>query len=701
MICRNCGNVYHDNQLYCPRCGTAAAGGPTVNQPYPQPKKPRNTKTIVITMALVFLSVAIAAGTTVFIMLKIWSRPLKKADAFQRYKQIVAEDKDDIDRYAEQYGVAPVAVYDINKSGVDDLVYLKAEDGADDGTARVHYATDQDGAVKQYTSDAGRSFCLFYRKSDGALYYYTVDGETVRIDRISPKDGSRLETYTRSYDKDTEAYQYSYSKKGVESDADTAKENYDQLITDINNDDTVIIVTDLDDQDIGEIFRDKPDVVATGSDKALEKFDTGQDTDTDNSATADKTIKPTAAPKPEKISVSEIPAQKELISFLQTFNFAYVVKKDDGTVVREFDFENADEKLAEHIAGHPTCVDFNSYPGEDTIDSWKTNSDPKGKYSESGYCAFEKEKVLWIMQNIFHLSSDEAVESVNKALASDSNEMYEFEKDGKTYLCNVLMGVGGPGYSFDLTAAKYDGEKYYIAMKRSIGGTSMTKSDNSEDLYVEMSYQEIDGKSYWTLYRHLEEAPDWAKTDDAEPTEADSEISSSKPVEEKPDVFGLFAGKYIFTSGAGAWGSTIQLNGDGTFTGSYSDSNMGERGDGYDATVYLCNFSGTFSNPQKVNDYTYSFELSDISYENEPGTEEIVEVGSNARQRRVYTEAYGLDRGTKVINAYTADAPWDELPSGYQSWARLGRIGNDSKELGFKGLYATEPQYGWMGSKEN
>ena len=45
---------------------------------------------------------------------------------------------------------------------------------------------------------------------------------------------------------------------------------------------------------------------------------------------------------------------------------------------------------------------------------------------------------------------------------------------------------------------------------------------------------------------------------------------------------------FIFASGAGAWGSSLSLWPDGTFTGSYHDSEMGENGEDYpNGTVYM------------------------------------------------------------------------------------------------------------------
>lgn len=59
-----------------------------------------------------------------------------------------------------------------------------------------------------------------------------------------------------------------------------------------------------------------------------------------------------------------------------------------------------------------------------------------------------------------------------------------------------------------------------------------------------------------------------------------------------------------FYSGAGAWGTTIVLNSDGTFTGDYSDA------DG--ATRYVSQFHGKFGQFQKLTNVSWSMELEEL-----------------------------------------------------------------------------------------
>ena len=59
-----------------------------------------------------------------------------------------------------------------------------------------------------------------------------------------------------------------------------------------------------------------------------------------------------------------------------------------------------------------------------------------------------------------------------------------------------------------------------------------------------------------------------------------------------PDALPL---TFVFSSGAGGWFTELELQPDGSFTGSYHDSEMGEFAEDYpNGTVYVCEFSGRF-----------------------------------------------------------------------------------------------------------
>ena len=140
---------------------------------------------------------------------------------------------------------------------------------------------------------------------------------------------------------------------------------------------------------------------------------------------------------------------------------------------------------------------------------------------------------------------------------------------------------------------------------------------------------------------------------------------------------------FCFTSGAGGWATELSIRADGTFSGEYHDSDMGDFGDNYpNGTVYQCTFNGQFAQPVKVNDYTYSMQILSINYAKEPDTSEIKD-GTYYH----YTTPYGLN-GTETLLIYLPGAPLAELPEGYRSWVGYYYLENTTDtELPFYGLY--------------
>ena len=76
--------------------------------------------------------------------------------------------------------------------------------------------------------------------------------------------------------------------------------------------------------------------------------------------------------------------------------------------------------------------------------------------------------------------------------------------------------------------------------------------------------------------------------------------------------------EFSFLSGAGGWSTDLTLNRDGSFAGVFHDSEMGEMGDEYpNGTVYICAFSGVFTDIQQVSEYAYAMKLSEIRTEHQ------------------------------------------------------------------------------------
>ena len=62
---------------------------------------------------------------------------------------------------------------------------------------------------------------------------------------------------------------------------------------------------------------------------------------------------------------------------------------------------------------------------------------------------------------------------------------------------------------------------------------------------------------------------------------------------------------FYFLSGAGAWSTELVFSSDGSFTGYYHDTDMGDCGMGYpNGTRYECDFSGTFALAEQRDEFT-------------------------------------------------------------------------------------------------
>ncbi len=149
--------------------------------------------------------------------------------------------------------------------------------------------------------------------------------------------------------------------------------------------------------------------------------------------------------------------------------------------------------------------------------------------------------------------------------------------------------------------------------------------------------------------------------------------------------------QFCFSSGAGAWATVMTIHADGSFSGEYHDSDMGVTGDSYpNGTQYRCDFSGQFTQPVKVNDYTYSMQISELNFAKEAGTEEIRD-----GVRYIYSEANGLD-GAQDILIYLPGAPLEELSEDFRSWIGYYDLSRTTDtELPFYALNNEAQQYGF------
>lgn len=172
---------------------------------------------------------------------------------------------------------------------------------------------------------------------------------------------------------------------------------------------------------------------------------------------------------------------------------------------------------------------------------------------------------------------------------------------------------------------------------------------------------------------------------------------------EADDELGIFSEiadvDFYLSSGVGAWGTSLRIKADGTFTGDFHDTDMGDSGEKYPSgTMYSCEFSGKFMNPQKIDDYTYSFEMDYLNDES-PREEFIDDYGV----RIVPTEPCGLEIGKAYI-LYLPGTEMNTLPEEFVRWVSTPMAWPSDENptlLPFYGIYNVDGQYGFSGSKND
>ena len=159
--------------------------------------------------------------------------------------------------------------------------------------------------------------------------------------------------------------------------------------------------------------------------------------------------------------------------------------------------------------------------------------------------------------------------------------------------------------------------------------------------------------------------------------------------------------QFEFTSGAGAWQTFLTVSPDGSFTGEYTDSNMGETGEGYEenGTTYVSQFTGKFTDAKEVKPYIYELSVGGLKTQNESGTELIAD-----GMRIVFTDPYGL-QGTDRLYVYLPGASMKDLPESYINWIaplHFGFYVGDSyyrdypEDLPFCGIYNEKEDCGFF-----
>ncbi len=195
---------------------------------------------------------------------------------------------------------------------------------------------------------------------------------------------------------------------------------------------------------------------------------------------------------------------------LQTFTkYASQIKKYDSDT-GEFDSLMGDNIIDSMLRCYGTISipgDWHSLKWDNTESDGFTYydgiTDPRSWWVPSngeiyGYYECDAEKVDWMVKNIAHADPDKIPE-VLSFLDGVGRAYKDVGEDGKSYYY-FPMTFGGEYYT-KITSAEYDGQYYYITYDE-----ITSYGDETEyTCHAVMGYEEIDGKSYWTLYSQTTE----------------------------------------------------------------------------------------------------------------------------------------------------------------------------------------------------
>lgn len=134
--------------------------------------------------------------------------------------------------------------------------------------------------------------------------------------------------------------------------------------------------------------------------------------------------------------------------------------------------------------------------------------------------------------------------------------------------------------------------------------------------------------------------------------------------EEKDVNLATLLGEYSFLSGVGAWSTKININEDFTFSGIYHDSELGLTGEKKpNGTVIICEFTGKFSSPEKIDEYTYKLSIESFSLKYEDGYVYY----NDGIEYECIGEPYGFD-GCREFYLYVKGRQTRDLSEEFLGW---------------------------------
>ncbi|MFH7282707.1 hypothetical protein [Weissella confusa] len=178
--------------------------------------------------------------------------------------------------------------------------------------------------------------------------------------------------------------------------------------------------------------------------------------------------------------------------------------------------------------------------------------------------------------------------------------------------------------------------------------------------------------------------------------QASSEQQTNKPKQQKT-IFQQIAGRdFWFTSGAGGWRTVMTINEDGTFSGKFTDSDMGDSGTDYPkGSMKISEFTGRLDNVQKVSATAYTMTVSQLDYD--PANVTTIVDGV----REITAEPYGIGLND-AITIYLPGQEVDRNDATYRMWLGTGGPYGDTtafiqnEKFTLPTLFDTTQHYAWI-----
>ena len=160
------------------------------------------------------------------------------------------------------------------------------------------------------------------------------------------------------------------------------------------------------------------------------------------------------------------------------------------------------------------------------------------------------------------------------------------------------------------------------------------------------------------------------------------------------NVFALLDGiEMTLCSGAGAWSTEMQIKPDGSFSGTYHDSEMGDLADNYpNGSIYISDFTGKFSIVEQISSTIWKVRVDEVKQEGKAG-EETIEDGV----RYVTCEPYGVTAGDEMM-LYQPGTSLDGFTDSMKFWAHVFDAEQQNlTELKDWFLYSSKNDAGFVG----